>query len=125
MLQVLEQDPLPPRMLNPQADVDLEMIALKCLQKPADLRYQTADDLADDLEAYLGQRANLGPLLAVRPGADAGLPRDASCRCLGELGRAVDVAQPCAGRVVRDHKFLSMAGDRIAAALRRVVDDRT
>ena len=53
VLQVLEQDPLPPRMLNPQADVDLEMIALKCLQKPADLRYATADDLADDLEAYL------------------------------------------------------------------------
>jgi serine/threonine-protein kinase len=53
VLQVLEQDPLPPRVLNPQADVDLEMIALKCLQKPADLRYQTADELADDLEAYL------------------------------------------------------------------------
>lgn len=53
VLQVLEQDPPPPRVLNPQADVDLEMIALKCLQKPADLRYQTADDLADDLEAYL------------------------------------------------------------------------
>jgi serine/threonine-protein kinase len=53
VLQVLEQDPLPPRVLNPQADVDLEMIALKCLQKPPDLRYATADDLADDLEAYL------------------------------------------------------------------------
>jgi serine/threonine-protein kinase len=53
VLQVLEQDPLPPRVLNPQADVDLEMIALKCLQKPADLRYQTADELADDLEAFL------------------------------------------------------------------------
>ena len=29
------------------------MIALKCLQKPAELRYATADELADDLEAYL------------------------------------------------------------------------
>jgi serine/threonine-protein kinase len=50
---VLEQDPLPPRMLNPKADADLEMIALKCLQKPADLRYASADALADDLEAFL------------------------------------------------------------------------
>jgi serine/threonine protein kinase len=53
LLLVLEQDPVPPRMLNPKADRDLEMIALRCLQKPADLRYDTAADLAADLEAYL------------------------------------------------------------------------
>jgi serine/threonine-protein kinase len=53
VLMVREQDPLPPRMLNPKADLDLEMIALKCLQKPSDLRYASADALADDLEAYL------------------------------------------------------------------------
>lgn len=53
ILLVLEQDPVPPRVLNPKADSDLEMIALKCLQKPADLRYASADALADDLEAYL------------------------------------------------------------------------
>ncbi|MFT7642049.1 MAG: serine/threonine protein kinase [Pirellulaceae bacterium] len=53
ILLVLEQDPVPPRVLNPKADRDLEMIALRCLQKPPDLRYSTADSLADDLEAYL------------------------------------------------------------------------
>lgn len=53
ILMVLEQDPLPPRFLNARTDPDLEMIALKCLQKPADLRYQSAAALADDLEAYL------------------------------------------------------------------------
>lgn len=53
ILLVLEQDPLPPRLLNPRADGDLEMIALKCLQKPAELRYQSAAALADDLEARL------------------------------------------------------------------------
>jgi hypothetical protein len=49
----LEQEPVPPRVLNPKADPELEMIALKCLQKPNDLRYSTAAALADDLEAYL------------------------------------------------------------------------
>ena len=39
LLMVLEQDPVPPRVLNAKADRDLEMIALKCLQKPPDLRY--------------------------------------------------------------------------------------
>jgi serine/threonine-protein kinase len=53
LLMVLEQEPLPPRLLNQRADRDLEMIALKCLQKPSDLRYESAALLADDLESYL------------------------------------------------------------------------
>lgn len=53
VLLVLEQEPLPPRLVNPRADRELEMIALKCLQKPPDLRYESAAALADDLEAYL------------------------------------------------------------------------
>ena len=57
VLMVLEQDPVPPRMLNPKADRDLEMIALRCLQKPTDLRYATAAALAKDLEAFLNDES--------------------------------------------------------------------
>lgn len=53
VLLVLEQDPTPPRALRPRLDRDLEMIVIRCLQKPPDLRYDTADKLADDLEAFL------------------------------------------------------------------------
>ncbi|HJT36347.1 MAG TPA: serine/threonine-protein kinase [Pirellulales bacterium] len=53
VLLVLEQDPLPPRLVNPRADRDLEMIALHCLQKPPLLRYPSAEALANDLRAYL------------------------------------------------------------------------
>ena len=53
MLMVLEQDPVPPRVLNPRANHDLEMVALKCLQKRPENRYPTADALADDLDAFL------------------------------------------------------------------------
>jgi serine/threonine-protein kinase len=53
LLMVLEQDPVPPRVINPSAHRDLEMIALKCLQKPPELRYDSAEALADDLDAFL------------------------------------------------------------------------
>ena len=53
VLMVLEQEPLPPRILNPKAERDLSMVALRCLQKPPDLRYDTAMELAEDLEAFL------------------------------------------------------------------------
>ena len=53
MRQALEQDPLPPRLLNPAADQDLEKIALKCLEKAPAARYATAEALADDLRRHL------------------------------------------------------------------------
>lgn len=53
LLMVMEQDPPAPRLLNPAVDPDLEMIVLKCLQKPADLRYSSASALASDLRAWL------------------------------------------------------------------------
>ncbi len=57
VLMVLEQDPVPPRVLNPKADRDLEMITMRCLQKPTDLRYESAAALARDLQAYINHES--------------------------------------------------------------------
>jgi serine/threonine-protein kinase len=53
LLMLRDQDVVPPRVVNPRADRLLEIIALRCLQKPVKLRYDTARGLAEDLEAYL------------------------------------------------------------------------
>ncbi len=56
LLQVLERDPVSPRLLNPNVDADLEAICLKALQKQPRMRYATAAELAADLRAYLDGR---------------------------------------------------------------------
>ena len=54
--QVLDQEPVSPRELNPSISRDLETIVLKCLDKPADRRYASAQELGDDLNRYLEGR---------------------------------------------------------------------
>ena len=51
--QLLERDPVSPRLLNPDIDLDLETICLKCLEKDPAKRYATAGALVQDLGRYL------------------------------------------------------------------------
>jgi serine/threonine protein kinase len=53
LVMVIEQELVSVRIVNPSIDTDLEMIVTKCLQKPRDLRYSAASDLANDLRAWL------------------------------------------------------------------------
>ncbi len=53
IMQLLHNEPVPPRRLSPQIPRDLETICLKCLRKEIPRRYLRARDLADDLTRFL------------------------------------------------------------------------
>jgi serine/threonine protein kinase len=63
LLQVLHDEPRPPRQLNDKVPHDLETICLKAMSKAPARRYGTAGELADDLRRFLA-----GEPIRARPG---------------------------------------------------------
>ena len=62
MRRVINQDPVPPRRINPKVHRDVETIILKCLEKDSRRRYASAKSFADDCRSFLK-----GEVIAARP----------------------------------------------------------
>lgn len=53
LTQVIEQEPTPLRQTNSKIPLDLETICLKCLEKDAAERYESAGDLRDEVQRFI------------------------------------------------------------------------
>jgi hypothetical protein len=53
--QLNEDEPVSPRRLNQEVDVEIETLCLKCLDKEPSRRFQTAGELAAELNRYLNR----------------------------------------------------------------------
>src|SRR5438046_8940780 len=62
---ILRQTPVPVRNLNPRISPQLETIILKCLEKDAENRYQSAKEAGVDLRRAAG--AHSGEMLRAAP----------------------------------------------------------
>lgn len=62
LTKVLQEDPAPLRQRDPSIPADLETIAMRCLEKEPDQRYESARALAEDLARFLEGE----PILASR-----------------------------------------------------------
>ncbi len=63
MRQVINEEPIPPRKLNPAIPADLETIVMAAMAKSREERYASAQALAEDLDRFLTGK----PTLARRP----------------------------------------------------------
>ena len=63
LCKIAQEEPAPPRRLNPAIPRELETILLKAMNKEPASRYATAQDLADDLRQFLDDK----PIRARRP----------------------------------------------------------
>jgi serine/threonine protein kinase len=84
--QVLYDEPVPPARVLGEVPRDLDTICLKCLEKEPQRRYQTAQELAEDLARFLEGK----PVAAVRLGSLERLQRLADkdgYEIVAEIGR--------------------------------------
>jgi serine/threonine protein kinase/tetratricopeptide (TPR) repeat protein len=100
ILQVLHEEPVPPRRLQPKLPRDLETICLSCLRKEPQRRYASALALAEDLHCFLaGEPIRARPTGVVERGLKWARRRPTLAALL-----AVSVAA-CVVLVIEDQRY--------------------
>ena len=105
--KVVHTEPVPPRKLNPAIPSALEQIIAKCLMKDPAERYQTGEELAQDLatlrEGKSGAVLTKAP--AVKAGTGSGKEMEATLdtRPVPEVEAEAEVEEPAPAAAMRSH----------------------
>ncbi len=130
ILQVLHEEPVPPRQLQKNLPVDLETICLKALQKEQTKRYASCAEMADDLARFV----NNEPILARPIGTAERLIR--LCRRYPREARLVGLvaslmllltvgALATAYRINQDRKNISQQRDQITKQRDEISEEKS
>jgi formylglycine-generating enzyme required for sulfatase activity len=125
VLQVVSDEPVPPRQLQSKTPKDLETICLRCLQKEPHKRYPTAAALADDLRRFLeGRWIVARPVGRIERVAKWARRNPALAGLLGAVATAVVVAT-VAGLFIRERVNERNQATHAAGLVRRLFDAET
>jgi Tol biopolymer transport system component len=121
VLQVLQDDPVPPRRLRPAVSRDLDTICLKCLEKNPARRYATAEDLSLDLRRFLEGRPVAARPVGLLGRAARWAARRPAAACLVALALVAVLA--LAGRGVWLERQRTVQRDRAREAIAAVLSE--
>ena len=102
LLQVVNDEPIPPSRLRPGLSRDLETICLRCLAKEPHRRYDSAEGLADDLRRYLAGTPILARRIGLRERAWKWARRQPAAATLAALAMASTIGLVAAGLHARE-----------------------
>jgi WD40 repeat protein len=116
--EVLNDEPLAPRLSNPTTPPDLQTVCLKCLEKEPDRRYPTAQALAEELSRFLRDEPILARPLGVMGKAWRWCRRKPVVASLGGtalvLLLVVSVGSPLALYRINEQRLAALEQTRVA-----------
>jgi WD40 repeat protein len=118
--QVLHQEPVPPRRLNPRVPRDLETIVLKATAKDPDQRYRNAAELAEDFQRFLDDRPVRARRISVRERFWRWCRRNSAVASLTAAVALILVGVTAASLLAANHFVRTAANERTA---RQQADD--
>ena len=119
--KIAQDEPMPPRRLNPAIPRELETILLKAMSKEPESRYATAQELADDLRRYLEHKPIRAKRLSLAEQATKWARRHTQVVASASLILILAVVGLAAGAAVLASKQVEVVRQRDRA--RKAVDD--